>query len=278
MLSYPVRSSRAQGFLRRASNDIDIYVEDAARAAVWLSLIRKCLPTGKKLTKVMPLGDRDAVIAACRLDQGDGRARLYIIDGDFDYLLRRGTPRLRYLYKVPATNLESFVLKTNGLVPYLHSVLPERELEDLEALLREHLEEQWFRKLRVLFSFYAENQRINAGVETCNFHVSRLGRPGSRPWLPDSTGFATKAREVLAACKAKCAISKSQISIHKNQAKQLPIEKVASGKTYLLPLVEDYVKHLGAYPGNSIRLMLSVISHGGCPSNQLRQRIISQLK
>lgn len=277
MLNYPARSSRAQGFLRRSANDIDIYVEDASLKNVWLALIRKCLPRGARISSVMPLGDRATVLAACRSDQESSRARLYIIDGDFDYLLGAGTPKMSNLYKVPATNLEAFVLMTEGLIPYLHAAKPEEDPAALQQKAASHLELEWFPKLRRLFAYYAENQRLNAGAQTCRYHVSRLCLHQSNPWLPDVSLIAQRALEVLTACRQRCGVGRTLVSVHRKRALQLPIQKAVSGKTYIWPLVENLVKSMGAHPGTPEKLMLAVVSHGKCPNENLRRRLRQQL-
>ena len=278
MLNYPSRSAAAQGFLRRSANDIDIYVEDAARAKVWLALLRKCLPSGSRLRNVMPLGSRSTVIEACRRDQINDRPKLYIVDADFDFILQKGLPKLNHLYRIPATNLEAFVLLTNGLVPFLANMLPDQDSALLATEADAHFNGQWFPPLKRLFAVYAENEEVDGGAVTSSYHVSRLSRPGTNPWEPDLTQIALQANAVAQACRAKVGCRNRRTTQKRKKVRALPVEKVVSGKTYLFPLVENFVRHKGAYPGNSEKLMLGIIAAGGAPNAYLPRRIRSILK
>ena len=277
MLSYPSRSAQAQGFLRRAANDIDIYVEDAARASVWLALLRKCLPPGTRLRSVMPLGDRKSVEEACKIDQSSTRPRLYITDGDFDFLLRKGAKRLRHLYRIPATNLEAFVMSGNGILPFIASMRPELAIADIQTEASIKVERTWFSVLRLLFAVYAENERANAGSVTCSHHVSRLTSTGQNTWAPDITACKERIREVKCACIRKSGLGGTKFAALILRARTLPIEKVVSGKTYLLPIVESFVREMNAHPGNSDKTLLALIAHGGCPSMNLKRRLKAEL-
>jgi hypothetical protein len=278
MLHYPARSAPALGFLRRSANDIDIYVEDAARSDVWLAILRVCLPRKVKLRHVNPLGDRTSVLAACRADQEDTRPRLYIIDGDFDYLLGKGIPRVKNLYRMPATNLEAFVLMTAGLVPLMAKMLPAESVEDIQNDIKLNLQDPWFSHLVRLFAFYAENERTRSGVQTCSFHVERLRIAGATPWQPDLRIIIQRAKMIAQTCKQSIGLGNTKLREIRSRASQLPVEKVISGKTYLWPLYQQHFRRRVAASLNAEQLMLLIIAHGVCPSDSLRRRLRAQCK
>jgi hypothetical protein len=63
------------------------------------------------LKSVNLMGGKKRVIEACRLDQkDDGRKKLYIIDGDFDFLLNKGKPKLKYLHRIGAYCIENVIV------------------------------------------------------------------------------------------------------------------------------------------------------------------------
>lgn len=272
MLSYPPRSAPALGFLRRSANDIDIYVEDASRADVWLALVKKCLPRNKRLRSVNPLGSRHDVLEACRLDQSDTRPRLYIVDGDFDFLLGRGVPRLNYLFRIPATNVEAFALKGRGHIDLLDAFCVAQNMEEVSAEFERDVSAPWHGVLRRLFCFYAENERLNAGAVTCGYHVQRLRVAGSTPWTPNMATITTRAKEVADHCRRAVGTSNQYVRIRRRAA-NLPIEKIASGKSYLWPLMEQYFRMKTGAVLSSVNLMLLVANAGGCPSESLRRRL-----
>jgi len=278
MLHYPARSAPALGFLRRSANDIDIYVEDAALSDVWLALLRACLPSNVKLTSVNPLGNRSSVLEACRADQQDTRPRLYVIDGDFDYLLGKGVPRLKNLYRIPATNLEAFVLMTAGLVPLMATMLPAELTADIQRDIRLNLQDPWFRHLVRLFAFYAENDRTASGVKTCSFHVQRLRITGSNPWQPDLSIIIQRAKMIAQRCKQSVGLGNTRFREIRSRASQLPVEQVISGKTYLWPLYQQYFQRKVGTNLKPVQLMLLIIEKGVCPNNNLRRRLRAQFE
>lgn len=278
MLHYPARSAAALGFLRRSANDIDIYVEDTARSDVWLALLRACLPKNVKLTNVNPLGNRSSVLQACRADQQDTRPRLYVIDGDFDYLLGKGVPRLKNLYRIPATNLEAFVLMTAGLVPLMATMLPAESTEDIQGDIRLNVQDPWLRHLVRLFAIYAENERTKSGVETSSFHVERLRIAKAKPWQPDLGIIIQRAKMIAQRCKQSVGLGNTKFREIRSRASQLPVEKVISGKTYLWPL---YQQHFRLRVGGNLsaeQLMIITIANGVCHSKSLRRRLRAQFK
>src|SRR5271165_5002567 len=69
-----------------------------------------------KRIRVNQLGGREKVIDACRLDQQDtGRRKLYLIDGDFNAVLGRRRPRLKYLYQLKAYCVENILLSEDAV-------------------------------------------------------------------------------------------------------------------------------------------------------------------
>lgn len=278
MLHYPPRSAPALGFLRRSANDIDIYVEDAALSNVWLALLRACLPSNVKLTSVNPLGNRSSVLKACRADQQGTRPRLYVIDGDFDYLLGKAAPRLKCLYRIPATNLEAFVLMTAGLVPLMATMLPAESTEDIQRDIRLNLQDPWFRHLVRLFAFYAENERTASGVKTSSFNVQQLRINKSNPWQPDLSIIAQRAKMISQRCKQSVGLGNTKFREIRSRASQLPVEQVISGKTYLWPLYQQYFNRKVGTNLRSDLLMLQIVDKGVCPNNNLRRRLRAQFK
>jgi Protein of unknown function (DUF4435) len=276
MLSYPARSAPALGFLRRSANDVDIYVEDAARSDIWLAILRLCLPNRIRLSNVNPLGDRTSVIAACRSDQSDTRPRLYIVDGDFDFTLGRGLPRIKNLYRIPATNLEAFVLMTGGFEPLIAQMLPSQSIENISEDIKINLHDVWFNLLIRLFIFYAENERTNAGQMTSGYNVQRFRIVNSLPWQPDLGIIARRAKEISVHCRLAAGTGKTKFLEIKSRTLLLPIEKIVSGKTYLWPLFEHYFRQKVKFSIKAEQLMLLVIAHGECPSESLRRRLRQQ--
>lgn len=111
MIRYSPRSARAIGLLKSFYNDIEIFVEDKSSPNMHLLISRRILGDEVRLSSVNPLGGREAVVEACRLDQAvSPRKRLYLIDGDLDLIMGRAKPKLKYLYRLKAYCVENLLL------------------------------------------------------------------------------------------------------------------------------------------------------------------------
>ena len=64
MIALSLKSRRAYGVLYRAYNDIDIYVEDSIYLGVYERIVNRILGGKAKISKVIPLGPRNIVVAA----------------------------------------------------------------------------------------------------------------------------------------------------------------------------------------------------------------------
>ena len=174
--SYSPRAAIALGLLKRAKNDIDIYVEDKANPNMWIQYIRNIIPAHFNIESVSVLGSRENVLAACKFDQDwRGRARLYVIDGDFDILFKDPKPRLRHLYRLRAYCIENYFLNQRALL-YVTTVADPRCSEQ-DARTRVAFDE-WLKTnealLLALFVCYGIVQRTDGSIQTVSFSVHRL--------------------------------------------------------------------------------------------------------
>lgn len=111
MVKYSARAARALGFLKRRSNDIEVYVEDTSSANMWLQIIQKAFGSNVKLTSVNMLGSKKNVIDACSIDQAnDGRRKIYLVDGDLDHLCGKKVRQLKYFHALRAYCIENLLL------------------------------------------------------------------------------------------------------------------------------------------------------------------------
>lgn len=176
MISYPARAARALGRLNRPYNDIDIYVEDTSNRNMWNELIKSIIPPSVRFRGVIQLGGKSKVLEACKLDQKrDDRSKLYIVDGDFDYVLGKRSPRLNFLYRVGAYCIENVLLSEKAVCYVGLASKPEWS----EDQIKEQFDfNSWQAKLtRVLknvFISYAVAHALAPGIETVGFSVRHL--------------------------------------------------------------------------------------------------------
>lgn len=272
-LVYPASSTPALGFLKKSRNTIDVFVEDPSKVDVWLALVKANCPKGEVVTSVNALGDRDSVVEACKINATSSRRQIFIIDGDMDFVLGKGIPRLPKLYRIPATNLEAVLLRARGCVKALTSMCPSKTHAALKADLDSYLEQVWGRALVPLYGLFAEHQRLGGGVRTSGVHVSQFSLTNSNPWMPDRFKINDKMIEVYAECERVRRRRKKDLRNILGRVRTLKIEQILSGKTILWPL---YVAFFGRTTGVHIRpdaLMLLVLSHSRGELPCLRRRL-----
>ena len=113
------------------------------------------------------------MLAACRLDQNDdGRKKIYIIDGDYDYLLGRPKPRLRHLYRIRAYCLENILLRPESILEVGVDARPMCTKEDIANLLDyPSFLGDYEAKLTTLFVAYATAHQVVPSLRTTSYSV-----------------------------------------------------------------------------------------------------------
>lgn len=256
MIRYSPKAAKALGFLKTAYNDVEIYVEDETCHHMYVLLFRKILPPGIRLSSVNQLGGRDAVIEACRRDQSnDGRRKLYIIDGDFDYYHKRSKPRLKHLYRLHAYCIENILIHEGAAV----AVAAHADTNTPEDTVATRLEfQKWIseviQKLRSLFVVYATAEALSVGIPTVAFSVRRLMQGGRLCASKIGQRMLQVARAVCRS-KGREAYRRQRRTIENNLAAvRVTKDRMISGKSYLLPLFYDRIRHLFNYRGSADQL------------------------
>jgi hypothetical protein len=239
VVSYSPRAAKALALLKRHYNDVDIFVEDTGNHNMWLIIARKLLPRSAKIQSVNMLGGRDVVLAACRLDQRDTKRRkLYIIDGDFDFIYGKPKPRLKYLYRLRAYCIENLLISEDAFVQMgleLNPMMDEAQIAgkfDIQGSLRE-IE----RELRRLFMTYAVVHKLCPSVQTVGYSVHKLLKAESAGATIDRRKVAIRIIALYRAAISAvggAAVRSTKAAIAARFA-QLPLKLVASGKDYVLP-------------------------------------------
>lgn len=253
MISYSSRSAKAIGFLKRAYNDIEVYVEDSSSHVMWLRIIQNILPK-LNIRSVNPLRGRDSIVEACRIDQDeDGRRRIYIIDGDFDHVRGVRKPRLKRLYRIRAYCIENVLLKKKSILDIAmdaSGVADQQELEqrlDIDARLFGHEG-----VLRDLFYTYAASNACCPSVKTVGLVVNgMLGTFAGAPGL-DPRKVRSRIASVIVSVRAQGRARAFVEERHKVRARgsELPLDQVISGKDYLLPVVWLLLRRMAGYNGS----------------------------
>lgn len=253
MIRYPARAARAIGYLKSHYNDIDVYVEDTSNHNMWLLILRKILPD-KKITSVNLLGGRKAVIAACKLDQDNSsRSRIYIIDGDQDFLCGTAKPRLKHLCRIKAYCVENLLIRESPLIQIGLESKPTMDEVKLQSTLDFKRQiEGIHAALHSLFVVYGVASRLTPDLQTIGYSVTNLiTQTGGKPQLDRSKVWA-RVLSLSKEIKARVGLSefmeiRRQIS---TRISNLNYDQIISGKSYILPLVLLRFKAIFGY-GNT---------------------------
>jgi hypothetical protein len=247
MISYSPRAAKALSYLKKTYNDIEIYVEDNAGHAMWVRLIRRLLPPTIKLESVNLLGGKRNVIQACKLDQrDDGRRKLYIIDGDFDYVTGKSKPKLKFCYRLSAYCIENLLLHKNCLAEICHDYDPRINVANvLSRIEYDMVIGKHEPLLRLLFVAYAASQEVNAGVETVKYSIYKMLRGAGGSAEIDEVKLKRRITQVIRlSCKAVgvAVFSKKRREIYA-RSRRLGMKAFVSGKDLLFPLVWLRLRH-----------------------------------
>lgn len=244
-VEYPAKAARALGFLNSHNNDIEIYVEDTATPNVWVKFLRKYLPKSIRLNNVIVLGSRQNVLKACKYDQiRDGKKKLYIIDGDLDFLLGRPKPKLLHLYRLRGYCIENYLLDHDAWIsavtivnPKIDEVRARRQL-DLAGWISRNA-----KNLERLFIGYAIVFEMKPQIETVGYSAHRLLKSEKST---DFCGRKVSIRLIRLYKEVHSNYSNKEIrecyEIVRESAECINVVKYVSGKDYIFPMIYKLVK------------------------------------
>ena len=246
MVSYSPRAAKSLAFLKQYYNDIDIFVEDTGNHNMWLHIIRSLIPQNKRISSVSLLGGRDNVVNACKLDQKiSSRPRLYIIDGDFDFLLGRKKNNLEYLYRIRAYCVENLLLKESSIVPIGLESQPTITEPNLVSLLNlNSFIGDLYKSLISLFVTYSVAHEIAPQVQTVGYSVRKLLKQSSGTSILDDKKIWLRmlsvSRQVVKLSNLSRFISTRSRVL--SMVNNLTPDQIISGKDYILPIVMLHFK------------------------------------
>lgn len=255
MVNYSPRAARALGYLKRHSNDIEIYVEDKSCANIWLHIIRRALGPDIKLKTVNMLGNRTNVVDACKLDQAnDGRKRLYIIDGDYDDLIGKKDESLSYFYKIKAYCVENLLIHEKPVTEVCGTISSTDTADEIFGRIKF---KEWLdgirRDFRTLFAMYATSEALSIGVPTTSHSVGKLCKSAKGQLVADRNKIATRINSLKAEIVGKVGLSTFRKTFQKilRRSKKKDPALFVSGKDYILPLMLSLLKHKAGFTGNA---------------------------
>lgn len=266
MVQYPIRAIRALGYLKAAFNDAEIYVEDTTCRNMHLIIYRRILGERVRLRSVNQVGDRRRVLAACMADQADdGRRKLYLIDGDFDCLLGRRVPRLRFLYRLKTYDIENLLIYETAVVGVGMAARPN---DDEVAIAHDFDFAVWqkeiVRAFLPLFVVYAAVYCIEPTLQTVGYAVHRLCDLVQAELVPSGTKIRARLRGLLREIRRRghwAAYVQARTIIMRRVSRASHKERFISGKRYILPILAQRMRRVLRSRGNDDHLKVQLAGH-----------------
>ncbi len=255
MIHYSKKAIAGLAYLFRPYNDIDVYIEDTTCRNMFEVLLNRMFDGQAKVIRIFQLGGRNEVIETCKNNQsGTDRPRLYIIDGDFDAILGKEPPRLRYLYRLSVYCSENLVFTEAATLEVAFESLTNTSREQIEAIIQfSHFLDGIIQKLTPLLAIYIVVQILNANVKTTGFNVTQLLI--QRPKFPELSANKVKQRITQIEQELQAMGLMEQVKSAMEEAEKLipdsrvDTAKLISGKTYLLPLLYHHLKNKARFSG-----------------------------
>lgn len=264
-MQYSPRSINAQLLLKRTYNDIDIVVEDTANRNMWVFFLQAHLPPGVRLGSITLAGGRDAVENACANNQVNGsQKKLYIVDGDYDFLVGRRKKKLKHLYRLRAMNIENFLIKGSVIADIAMESSPTLSAVEIDRSLSvSSMMAAIAPSLIPLFVVYAVSEVLGAGLPTTSYGVFRLCNNTRRGMRLDASLVRRRRLGLLRQLLARFPSSqvRAQLAQVQSYGARLNLAQSVSGKDYLLPILFDAFKSRFAYRGSMESFKVALARH-----------------
>ena len=267
MVAWPEKASNALAYLFRRYNDIDVYIEDVRGKNVYEILINRMLGDRAKVRSVFSLGGRNQVLHQCSIDQGTGgRKRIYIIDSDLDLIFRNTKPKLKRLYRLNVYCLENLLVSKNSAVEIIYESVGDITKNDIEEALNfESWRDEVTKILIPLFIIYAIAHERKIREKNVDYNAMALceGRIPHRKLSELKINNRMNKLKLSIRKKTSNKQLNSRYQELKNYLPALLVNKshVISGKTYLLPLLNQELKNKFRFNDGVDRIMGRLARH-----------------
>ena len=262
MIAYSSKSMRAFAALYRPYNSFDIYVEDQTLIGFYERLIRRILMGRATITAVIPLGNKEAVLReARRLRKDDSRKRLFIVDGDFDWILRR--IRIKDVYVLQHYSIENIAFDFDAIRDLACQLAPHKSSSAIFSAFSDTVMTTWVEELWQLFVLYCACAALDARFPTVSFPVRRLC---ISPQVAAICPTRIKKRKFEIYKRLLSSFPKNEIRSALDSCKQKIHQKcnnfdsrLISGKDHIIPMIALKFQNDVHFRGSNAQL-LSMIS------------------
>jgi hypothetical protein len=264
---YPDRAAPAISTLLSVYTDAyEVYVEDSSQINLYRLLLEAAISRPTTRFFPIPLNGRVAVIERARAlsAANDNKRRLFLIDGDLEYVSGQKSPRIKNLYRVNAYCIENIICETDALIEVLYEncgkqsrqqIIDEINMPDLDKFISSR-----FVSLFVLFSVARTLAPLSI---TCSIPVARFFDVKNGEIREEQ--LRAVQRQLIAECVANsswAAFVAEKMAVRaaiKNR--EHPSHRVVSGKNYVLPIVHNVCSRLFGYGGSRQQMARSLARH-----------------
>lgn len=263
-MRYSPQSRRAYAALWRNYNDVDIYVEDCSLVGLYERVFNKVLaPSGVKVASVIPLGPKSDVMAeARRLRNDKTRRRLFVVDGDFDWIQKR--PRIKDLYMLRCYAFENLAWERRAVAQIAGIFSPDMKAIDIENILTHSVFENGPRMLLPLFVVYLMCSLLDCECVTIGYSVHRLRIDEKSPEVC-GVKLKRRIREILVYLRRNFSWLEIRGAKHKASdclSRHNAFDhRIISGKDYLLQMLLILMQVSFNYRGNVRQLASLLFEH-----------------
>lgn len=264
ILTWSSAASKSIGLLYRQLQPIEVYVEDSNSEAFYFELLNRMIEGEKKIRKIIPLNGRKNVLNHCE-DFDHSTPALFIIDGDLDLFLGVREVGKTNLFQHRAYCIENYLICKNATVELIvessGTVMREQALTDLEwheALVSVDA-------LKNLFVTFAAARVACPELKTVSYGHSSVITQQSRkkPPVVDIGKIMTLDEFVKQACVAQVGEIEWQRIRGEVELKSAQIDAVdgVSGKDFLLPILDHFIRSKGCATVNTESLMFKLAKY-----------------
>lgn len=250
MIKWPKRALGAVVKLFEPLQDIDVYVEDANDEVFYTHLLKRVAQNKVRIARVFSCGCRQAVIDNANSYDTTKRPALFIVDGDFEWVLGEPPPSSKApLYRLNAYCIENLIVCETA---FLNLVMEEAVLSEEDAQKKlnfQSLINTIKAPLIDLFSAFATSHKHCPSKATVSKGVGRLCSKSVSSSLHKLDTEKVKQEQITVISDVAKVIGESEsLEYHKKvvaraESLSFPLD-IVSGKDFLLPLLDFHLHSL----------------------------------
>ncbi|MFC1672655.1 DUF4435 domain-containing protein [Pseudomonadota bacterium] len=274
MIQYSQNAKKSLAYLLQPYNDIDVFVEDTTCMNMYIHYINRIISGRGKITHVHRLGGKKDVLAACANDQrGNGRPRLYVIDGDLEALtnipieehkdLYKNNTKRDELYRLRTYCFENILFNEDSLIEIASESKHNSTVFEITQLIKyPQIESEIKNKFSSIFLLYGIATRLNLRIQTVKYNMHRLCIPrirgGNRQFIICPHKVRDKTRDLISkivnAVGWKRYIKEKRFIKKQITRKKLTSFDYISGKSYIMPIIHNVMDVKCDYRGDDNQL------------------------